>query len=126
MSKYEVGLKRIQEILGTKAIDLVENFKKISPDFANYIVEFAYGDLYDRKGITDKSRELAAVANLVGQGNTGLPLKAHISGMLNVGWTKEEIIELIIFLIGYSGFPTAVEAIKIAQEVFESYEASKT
>lgn len=60
------------------------------------------------------------MANLIGQGNTGLPLKAHINGMLNVGWAKEEIIELIIFLTGYSGFPSAVEAIKLAQEVFNA------
>ena len=120
MQKHEIGLKRIQEILGSNSLELLENFKKISPDFANYIVEFGYGELYKRKGFSDKSRELAAVSNLIGQGNTGLPLKAHINGMLNVGWTKPEIIELIIFLVGYSGFPNAVEAIKTAQEVFNS------
>ena len=120
MSKHELGLERIQEILGSNALGLLENFKAISPDFANYIIEFGYGDLYARKGFDDKSRELAAVSNLIGQGNTGLPLKAHINGMLNVGWTRPEIIEMLIFLIGYSGFPNAVEAIKTAKEVFDS------
>lgn len=117
MSKHEIGLKRIQEILGENALSLIDNFKKISPDFANYIVEYGYGELYTRKGLDDKSRELAAVANLIGQGNTGLPLKAHIKGMLNVGWTRKEIIEVIIFLSAYSGFPAAVEAIKIVEEI---------
>ncbi len=42
--------------------------------------------------------------------------------MLNVGWRKEGVIELIIFLTGYSGFPSTVEAIKVAQEVFDSHE----
>ena len=63
-------------------------------------------------------RELAAVASLISQGKTGVPLRAHINGMLNVGWEKKEIIELIIFLIGYIGFPSTVEAIKTMQEVF--------
>lgn len=126
MSKYEIGLKRIQEIIGPNALGLLENFKAVSPDFANYIIEFGYGDLYDRKGFDDKSRELAAVSNLIGQGNTGLPLKAHIGGMLNVGWTKAEIIELIIFLTGYSGFPNAVEAIKTAKEVFDLRDSNET
>lgn len=53
MSKYENGLKRIQEILGINSLELLENFKKTSPDFANYIVEFGYGELYARKGMTD-------------------------------------------------------------------------
>jgi 4-carboxymuconolactone decarboxylase len=120
MSKYELGIKRIQEILGENSLGILESLKKSSPDFVNYIVEFGYGDLYTRKGFSDKSRELALVSNLVGQGNFGLPLKAHIGGMLNVGWTKEEVIELIIFLAGSSGFPSAVEALKVAQEVFDS------
>lgn len=119
MSKREIGLKRIEEILGSNAVNLINNFSEISPDFANYIIEFGYGELYTRQDISDKSRELAAVANLIGQGNTGLPLKAHIQGMLNVGWTKQEIIEVIIFLVGYSGFPKAVDAIKTAKEVFD-------
>ena len=94
-------------------------FEKISPDFANYVLEFAYGDLYCRNGFSDKYREIAAVSCLIGQGNTGLPLKAHLNGMLNVGWTKNEIIELIIFLVAYSGFPACVDAIKTFMEIVE-------
>jgi 4-carboxymuconolactone decarboxylase len=105
------------------ALGLLENFKAISPDFANYIIEFGYGDLYNRKGFDDKSRELAALSNLIGQGSMGSAFRAHIGGMLKVGWAKSEIIELIIFLIGFSGFPKAVEAIKIAKEIFDSQTA---
>lgn len=122
MSKREIGLKRIKEILGDKAEDIIAGFEKVSPDFANYIVNFAYGDLYDRKGISDKTREIAAVAAMIGQGNTGFPLKAHLNGMLNVGWTKQEVLEIIIFLVGYVAFPHAVNAIKMAEEVFNSRE----
>lgn len=121
-NKYETGLKRIQEVLGDKAPAIIKSFEKISPDFANYIVEFGYGDLYTRSGLSDKSRELAAVASLMGQGNTGTAIKVHLQGMLNVGWSKQEILELIIFLTGYCGFPTTVDAIKIADEVFNSHE----
>lgn len=68
---------------------------------------------------SDKYRELAAVACLIGQANTGLLLKAHINGMLNVGWQKPEIIELFIFLIGYAGFPACVDAIMTLKQVIE-------
>lgn len=120
MNKREQGKKRIQEILGKRSEDIIRSFQEISPDFANYVLEFAYGDLYSRPGFSDKYRELAAVACLIGQGNTGLPLKAHLAGMLNVGWKKEEIIELIIFLTGYSGFPSAVSAITLLKEISEN------
>lgn len=119
MNKNVIGRRRLKEILGEKSENIIKMFEAISPDFANYVVEFAYGDLYTRKNFSDKYRELAAVACLIGQGNTGLPLKAHLNGMLNVGWSKEEIIELLIFLVGYAGFPPCVEAINIFKQVLE-------
>lgn len=121
MSKHEAGLKRIQKLTGKNPEQLLESFNKISPDFTNYIIEFAHGDLYSREGLDDKAKELAAVANLIGQGVTGLSLEFHINAMLNVGWTKGEIIELIICMTGYSGFPKAVAAMQTAQEVFDSH-----
>ncbi len=111
MSKREIGKKKLADVLGQRADEIIENFESVSPDFANYIVDFAYGDLYAREGLSDKTKELAAVACMIGQGNTGLPLKAHLKGMLNVGWTKEEVIEVLIFLVGYKGFPSSVDAI---------------
>ncbi|HSW71641.1 MAG TPA: carboxymuconolactone decarboxylase family protein [Gammaproteobacteria bacterium] len=119
MNKRGIGKQRIREIIGEKSESIIKMFEAISPDFANYVLDFGYGDLYSRKGFSDKHRELAAVACLIGQGNTGLPLKAHLSGMLNVGWKKEEIIELLIFLVGYSGFPACVEAITTFKQITE-------
>ncbi|MBI5448036.1 MAG: carboxymuconolactone decarboxylase family protein [Gammaproteobacteria bacterium] len=119
MNKHKVGKQRIKEIIGEKSENIIKNLEEISPDFANYIIDFAYGDLYSRQGFSDKYRELSAVACLIGQGNTGLPLKAHLNGMLNVGWNKEEIIELLIFLIGYAGFPSCVEAVTILKQIIE-------
>lgn len=120
MNQHENGMRRMREILGPNADTVIENLSKISPDFAHYVVDFSYGDIYSRPGLSDKMREAMAVACLMGQGNTKLPLKSHIKGMLNVGWQKEEIIEIIIFLTIYCGFPTAVDTMAIAQEVFEA------
>lgn len=119
MNKREIGKQRIKEIIGEKSEGIIKMFEAISPDFANYVLEFGFGDLYSRKGFSDKHRELVAVACLIGQGNTGLPLKTHLGAMLNVGWTKEEIIELLIFLVGYVGFPSCVEAISAFKEIIE-------
>jgi 4-carboxymuconolactone decarboxylase len=122
MSIRETGKQRMKEILGEKSENIIKMFEAISPDFANYITDFAYGDIYSRKGFLDKQRELAAVACLIGQGNTGLPLKAHLTGMLNVGWTKQDIIELLIFLVGYVGFPSCVDAILTLKQIVEETE----
>lgn len=112
--------KRCREILGKDAEQIMNGFREISPDFAEYIMQIIFGDLYQREGLTDKDRELAVVANLIGQGKTEFPLRVHIGGMLNVGWTEQEVIESLILLIGYVGFPSIVEAMKTAQEVFSA------
>ena len=117
MGKREVGIQRMRQIVGDKTDDIIRLFEEISPDFTSYMLEFGYGNLYARKGLSDKHRELAAVACLVGQGNAGLSLKTHLQGMLNVGWSKEEIIELLIFLVGYAGFPSSVQALTALQEL---------
>lgn len=122
MNKYDLGMQRIHDILGASAGKIIQLFETVSPDFARYIIEFAYGDLYVRD-FSDKYRELAAVSCLIGQGKTGLPLKAHLKGMLNVGWEKPDIIELFIFLIGYTGFPSSVEAILTFKELIEELES---
>ncbi|MCP5492601.1 MAG: carboxymuconolactone decarboxylase family protein [Chlamydiales bacterium] len=113
----EEGVLRLQEILGDAGKKIVENFHATSPDFAKLIVNFGYGELYTRQTLSDKEKELAAVSSLVSQGKTGLPLKAHIQGMLNVGWKMNDVIELFIFLTGYVGLPTTVEAFKTLQEI---------
>ena len=117
MNKTEIGSKRMKEILGNEADIVLEKFKAASPDFAKYVTDFAYGDVYCRDGLSDKSRELAAVAMLLGQGNVSFAFKAHIQGMLNVGWTQNEIKELILFAIPYVGFPTAAEALVTVEEI---------
>lgn len=122
MDKLEKGKIRIKEILGPASDQIIANLSAISKDFANYIVEFGYGDVYSRPGLTDKIREVAAVACLIGQGNTGVPLKSHLRGMLNVGHTKHEVLELLIYLIPYVGFPAIVEAMITADGLFKETE----
>ena|SRR3989338_3055607 len=118
--KYEVGLQRMRELMGDRADLVVEKLKKISPDFARYTVEFPYGEIGNRKIFSNKEREMAIVACLIARGNTGSPLRSHLTAMLKVGWTKEEVIELILLLTVYAGFPAAVDAINVFSEIIES------
>ncbi len=65
-----------------------------------------------------KDRELINVAVLTALGR--LPqLKLHIPGALNVGWTREQIVEVITQMSVYAGFPAALSAAFTAKEVFD-------
>ena len=71
-----------------------------------------------RPGLDLKSREMINVAALTALGNAEPQLKFHIKGALNVGCSKEEIVEVIIQMAVYAGFPAALNGMQAAGEVF--------
>ena len=116
--RYERGWSKLVEVDGDAGSMVVEGLKDIAPDLGRYIIEFAFGDLYSRPGLDLRSREIAAVAALTVMGNATPQLKVHIHAALNVGVTREEIIEVIMQMSAYAGFPAAINAVAAAREVF--------
>ncbi|WP_409409308.1 carboxymuconolactone decarboxylase family protein [Acidithiobacillus ferriphilus] len=97
---------------------MVEALKDIAPDLPRYVIEFGFGDIYSRGILSLKEREIATVAALVALGNAQLQLKVHIHGALNVGCTRQEVVEIMIQMAGYTGFPAALNGTFAAKEVF--------
>lgn len=118
-SRYERGWKKLREIHGKVGERVIEDLQSIAPDFARYLIEFTFGDIYSRPGLDLKSREIGAVAVLTALGNAQTQLKAHIHGALKVGSTREEIVEVIMQTAVYAGFPSALNAMSVAKEVFQ-------
>lgn len=117
--RYTRGFKKLKEIDREAGERVIESLKDIAPDLARYLVEFPFGDVYSRPGLDLKSREIATVAALTALGNALPQLKVHINGALNVGCTRGEIIEVIIQMAVYAGFPAALNGIFAAKEVFQ-------
>lgn len=118
-TRYERGWARLKEIDGEAGERVLQSLRNIAPDLATYLIEFPFGDIYSRPGLDLKSREIATVAALTAMGNAAPQLKVHIHAALNNGCTRDEIIEIIIQMAVYAGFPAALNAIFIAEEVFE-------
>jgi len=118
-NRYERGLKKLKEIDGEAGEKVIEFLKDIAPDLGRYTIEYAFGDVYNRPGLDLKSREIATVAALTALGNALPQLKVHIHGALNVGCTKQEIVEIMIQMSVYAGFPSALNGISAAKEVFD-------
>tara|TARA_Y100001951_G_scaffold104936_1_gene118704 strand:+ start:2530 stop:2844 length:315 start_codon:yes stop_codon:yes gene_type:complete len=98
---------------------VVESLSGIAPDFARYLVEFPFGDIYSRPGLDLKSREIAVVAALTALGNAAPQLRVHVHGALNVGVSRTEIVETMMQMAVYAGFPAALNGLAVAREVFE-------
>ncbi|ALC81772.1 MULTISPECIES: carboxymuconolactone decarboxylase family protein [Bacillus] len=116
---YKKGLEVLEQIDKDNYEAIVNSFKEsVAPDLGTLAVEFNYGQIFSRPGLDLKSRLLATVAGLTALGNTE-QLKFYINGALNVGWTQEEIIEVMMQMIIYSGFPNGLNTIlTVASEVF--------
>ncbi|MGE0087264.1 MAG: carboxymuconolactone decarboxylase family protein [Desulfococcaceae bacterium] len=117
--RYKTGWNKLAEIDGEQGKRVVEALKDISPDFADMIIEFPFGDVYSRPGLDLKSREIATVAALTALGTAAPQLKVHVHGALNVGCSPQEIIEIMIQMAVYAGFPAALNGLFAAKEVFD-------
>ena len=122
-ARYERGLAKLREVDGDGGVGVIEGLRDIAPDLGRYIVEFAFGDVYSRPGLDLRAREIATVAALTALGNARPQLKVHIEAALHVGCTRAEVIEVIVQMAIYAGFPAAVNGIAAAREVFAEHDA---
>ncbi|SFL89249.1 carboxymuconolactone decarboxylase family protein [Pelosinus propionicus] len=117
--QYEKGLKKLKEVTGGSGEAVVASFREIAPDLSRYIIEFPFGEIYSRPGLDIQKRQLVTVSSLVTQGDTAQALDVHINAALNVGLTPNEIIEAIIHLLPYAGWPKVQNGVNIAAKVFK-------
>jgi 4-carboxymuconolactone decarboxylase len=89
---------------------------QLAPDFYRYVAESAFGMIWSRPGLAIRDRSLVTVAQLAALGRTE-ELKAHLRGALNVGLSKEELVEVLMQTAVYAGVPAANDALKAAAEL---------
>jgi 4-carboxymuconolactone decarboxylase len=97
---------------------VIESLQDIAPDLGRYVVEFAFGDIYQRPVLDLRQRQLVTIAALTTLGGAEPQLEVHVNAALNVGLTAREIVEAILHCIPYTGFPRVLNAIFVAKRVF--------
>ena len=118
------GTRALAAIDGTAGEKVISALADIAPDFARYIIEFSFGDIYSRPGLDLRAREIATLAALTALGNATPQLKVHVEASLNVGLSRAEIVEVIMQMSVYAGFPAALNGLFAAKEVFASLDAT--
>ncbi|HUX83529.1 MAG TPA: carboxymuconolactone decarboxylase family protein [Halothiobacillus sp.] len=121
--RFQRGWEKLQEIDGAAAEHVMTALKDIAPDLGRYIVEFPYGDVYSRPGLSPRDRQIVTVSALAAMGNALPQLKIHIHAALNVGCTRQEIVEIMIQMAVYAGFPAALNGMFAAKDVFAERDA---
>ena len=116
--RFARGLERLNQITKGQGQAVLDSLSRTSPDLARIIIEYPYGDVFCRSGLTLEQRQLATVAALTALGFAAPELRVHIHGALNVGVTRDEIVETMILMTVYAGFPAAIHGLRAAQTVF--------
>jgi 4-carboxymuconolactone decarboxylase len=109
--RYRQGV----DIVHRLAPDTFEQFctghiAEIAPDFARMVVEFAFGDLYARKTLDLRTREIIAIAALASLGHAR-QLRQHVAAAIAQGVSRSEVIEILMQSAIYGGFPNALNAL---------------
>ncbi len=115
---YEKGLEVRKALWGQEGIDRLKNYEAVDKDFARLIVEYPFGSVWGREKLDLKSRSMCTVAVLTALSRSP-ELDIHIRGALNLGITKEEILEILIHVGVYAGLPVTVEALRVARKIFD-------
>jgi 4-carboxymuconolactone decarboxylase len=92
--------------------------QKLAPEFFGLVTQFVFGMFWSRPNLDMRSRSLCTVAQLAALGKTD-ELKGHLHGALNLGISREELIEVLMQTACYAGVPAAVNALNAAAEVLE-------
>lgn len=115
--RFDRGAAALAEVDGHAGEQVIASLQDIAPDFARYLIEFAFGDIYSRPGLDLRTRELVTVAMCTALG-VAPQLAVHVHGLLNVGGSEKEAVEVMIQMAGYAGFPAALNGIAVARTVF--------
>src|SRR5262245_19137253 len=95
-----------------------ETWKRFDKELARQLSMFFTGVLYSREVISQKQRELCAVASLTAL-HRPHELRAHVHAALNVGASRQEVAEVIFQQATYGGMPVVVDALDVYARVRE-------
>ena len=116
-SRRQRGLARLAELDDEPG---GEKFLANLGDLGDYTVDFAFGDVHCREGLSVRDRELVILAVLTSLGGLDPQVRAHVRAARAAGASDREIEETIIQTTPYAGFPRAINGLKILREEQQS------
>ncbi len=120
--RYQLGIQNLQQTEGDRVKTIATRFANLAPDLPRLIIEFARGEIWNRRGLSLKSREFATLAMVTALGNQSNSVEAHVEGALRAGATETEIKELLMQMTVYAGYPKTLAAVTAAQQIFAEIE----
>ncbi|MEK9895246.1 MAG: 4-carboxymuconolactone decarboxylase [Burkholderiaceae bacterium] len=116
---FDAGLKVRKEVLGAEYVEQsfasADDFNR---PFQEFVTEYCWGGVWTRPGLDRRTRSFLNLGMLAAL-NRPHEIKLHLRGAINNGLTKDEIAEVFLQVAIYCGVPAALDAIRVAREVFK-------
>ena len=116
--RYERGAAVLAALAPQKAQAVQDALADIAPDLGRFVIEFGYGDIFTRPGLTPAERQTATIAALTALGTAAPQLAFHVEAGLATGLTPEAIVEILYVTTVFAGFPAGLNALAVCREVF--------
>ena len=124
--RYDHGAELLEQMLGKEAATASrESWAAISPDLDQYITGFVFGEIWDRAQLDRRSKSLVTIATVAGLGRT-LALELNLRMALKNGASRQEIVETLLHIAPYAGFPAAWEGLVTAARVFKELDEAQS
>lgn len=125
VDRKQRGLKLLDQMLGPEQAQRTrQTWREICPDFEEYVIEFLSGEIWSRPRLDLRTKSLVTIATLTGMGRS-LGLELNIRMALKNGATRQEIVETLLHIAPYAGFPACWEALAMADNVFRESEGGQ-
>lgn len=118
-SRREKALELLRELDGDAPEKVKHNLDSFDSEATELILGFAFADIVSRDKIDLRTREMLTVAMLAAMGTAPGQLDFHIRAAMNIGVTREDIVEIIYQVAVYAGVPAAMNAISSARKAFD-------
>ena len=112
------GIELLQKMLGAEQAEAMrQRWRDICPQFEEYVLEFVAGEIWSRPNLDLRTRSLVTIAALAALGRP-LALDLNIRIALNNGASQRDIVETLLHIAPYAGFPACWEGLAMAHKVF--------
>ena len=123
--RYDLGLRTRRSVLGDGYVDrALARRTDFNSEFQDLITRYAWGEIWTRPGLEQRTRRLLVLAMTVALGRQE-EFKLHLRAAIEHGVAKDEIKEVLLQAAIYCGVPAANTAFHLAEEVFAASPGSK-
>lgn len=105
------GLAALEATSQSAGQHVLDALADIAPDMAGFILDFSYGDVISRTVLPPANKEITMIAAATARGTMAPQLAVHVKTARQIGLSREQIVETVIQMAVYAGFPAALNGL---------------